>query len=88
MMLKKGLKFVSFNIRSLYPSIEEVQYKMKHFAVIGICETWLNSTYSNTLVEIENFSMYRLDRESGNILNQKKNTKRGGGLQWLCQKIL
>ena len=44
-MSTKGLKFVTVNIRSLYPSIDEVRTKFKDFDVIGVCETWLNNTY-------------------------------------------
>ena len=70
----KGLSFVALNVRSLYPSIDEVRCKFKQYDVIGICETWLNSTYHNNLVSLEGYTLYRVDRESGCI------PKRGGGL--------
>ena len=79
-MNNKGLKFVALNIRSLYPSIDEVRCKFKNFDVIGICETWLNSTYDDNLVNIENFTLFRMDREFGNITNPDLKGKRGGGL--------
>ena len=79
-MLGKGLKFVSINIRSLYPSIDELKCKLRQFDVIGVCETWLNSTYDDNLINFENFTLYRLDREAGNIINRSLNVKRGGGL--------
>ena len=76
----KGLKFVALNIRSLYPSIDEVRCKFKSYDVIGVCETWLNNTYDDTLVNIENFTLYRADRELGNIITVNNKAKRGGGL--------
>ena len=79
-MLGKGLKFVTVNIRSLYPSIDEVRCKFKDFDIIGICETWLNSSYTDNLIDIESFSLYIIDRESGNILNIANQKKKGGGL--------
>ena len=79
-MLSKGLKFVAINIRSLYPSIDEVKCKFKEFDVIGICETWLNNSYDDNLISIENYNLYRQDREVGNILNQSNRLKKGGGL--------
>ena len=79
-MSRKGLKIVSVNIRSLYPSIDEVRCKFKNFDVIGICETWLNNTYDDNLVLLDNYMLFRADRESGNILNQQSKSKRGGGL--------
>ena len=79
-MKGKGLKFVAVNIRSLYPSIDEARCKFKEFDSIGICETWLNNTYDNNLIDINTFDMYRLDREAGDIRNLSNNKKKGGGL--------
>ena len=33
-MIDKGLKFVAVNIRSLYPSIDEVKCKFKEYDII------------------------------------------------------
>ena len=79
-MIDKGLSFVAVNIRSLYPSIEEVRCKFKEFDCIGVCETWLNNTYPDNLINIETFSLLRLDRESGNIQNALNKDKKGGGI--------
>ena len=79
-MQDKGLKFVAVNIRSLYPSIDEVRCKFKEFDCIGISETWLTDSYPDNLINIENFSIHRLDREKGNTLNLSNSNKKGGGV--------
>ena len=79
-MFDKGLKLVALNIRSLYPSIDEVKCKFSAFDCIGISETWLNESYTDNLVSIDTFTLYRLDREAGNILNHVNKNKCGGGL--------
>ena len=68
------MKFVTVNIRSLYPSFDEVRSKFNEFDIIGVCETWLNSTYDDNLIHINNYTLFRLDRGKG-LPN-----KRGGGL--------
>ena len=79
-IVDKGLSFVAVNIRSLYPSIEEVRCKFKEFDCIGVCETWLNNTYPDNLINIETFSLFRFDRETGNIQNAPNKNKKGGGI--------
>ena len=71
---------VAVNKRSLFPSIDEVRCKFKDFDVIGICETWLNSSYTDNLVNIDTYTLFRIDREEGNIENATNKNKRGGGL--------
>ena len=76
-MSKKGLRFVAVNVRSLYPSIEEVRCKFRDFDIIGICETWLNDSHHDKLIDIKTFELFRLDR---NVCNGIDKVKRGGGL--------
>ena len=40
-MSKKCITFVALNIKSLYPSIDEVRCKLNNYDIFGICETWL-----------------------------------------------
>ena len=76
----KGLKIISVNIRSLYSSLNELSVRFKNFDIICCCETWLNNTYTDQMIEIDGFGIFRLDREYGNILNKGLKLKRGGGL--------
>ena len=84
----KGLKIVSVNIRSLYSSLDELSVRFKEFDIVCCCETWLNNTYTDQMVKIEGFELFRLDRESGNILNKDLKLKRGGGLIIYVKKNL
>ena len=76
----KGLKIVSLNVRSLYSSLNELTVRFKDFDILCFCETWLNNTYTDQMIHIEGFELFRLDREYGNILNKALKLKRGGGL--------
>ena len=77
---EKGFKFVMLNVRSLYSSVDEIALKFGNVDVIALCETWLNSSYTDELINIPNYKIYRLDRNSGNIRNSRNNLKKGGGL--------
>ena len=48
--------------------------------MIGICKTWLNNTHDDNLVNFDNFTLFIVDREFGNIRNVNQRSKRGGGL--------
>ena len=76
----KGFKFVMLNVRSLYSSVDEIAVKFGNVDVIALCETWLNDSYTDEMLDIPNFTIFRLDRNSGNIRNSRNNLKRGGGL--------
>ena len=84
----RGLKIVSVNIRSLYSSLNELSVRFKEFDIICCCETWLNSTFTNQMIQIEGFEIFRLDREYGNICNKEQKLKRGGGLIVYIKKNL
>ena len=51
-------------------------------------ETWLNSSYTNQMIDIEGFEIFRLDREAGNIRTKAGKLKRGGGLIIYVKKEL
>lgn len=54
------------NARSLLPSMHDVQLIVAEhsFDIFIICETWLKKIYSNELVRLEGYTLYRLDRGS------------------------
>ena len=86
-MLAKGLKLIAINMKSLYPSIDEVRCKFKDSDMIVIHETRLDNTHSNNLVNINGFSFYRLDRNSGhNKFNWNQNIKGGGLVMFIGSK--
>ena len=84
----KGLKIVSVNVRSLYSSLNELSIRFKDFYIVCCCETWLNSTFTDQMINIEGFDIFRLDRECGNILTKGLKLKRGGGLIIYVKKSL
>ena len=81
-MAIKGLKLLSFNVRSLYSNLSELQSRFKDFdvPVLCFCETWLNSNTTDQMISLEGFDLFRLDREKGNITTKNGKPKRGGGL--------
>ena len=79
-MTIKGLKIVSLNVRSLYANLNELYAGFKDFDILCFCETWLNDRINDQLICMEGFTIFRLDREEGNILSKKGKPKRGGGL--------
>ena len=72
--LPGGLRFVQWNARSVYPKIDELRLIMgnskRDAGVLGITETWLNTTYSDSSVAIDGYNLERTDRSTG----------RGGGV--------
>ena len=67
----KGLRFVMLNVRSLWPNIEELKLNFVDFDIVGVCETWLNDSITNEMIDFPGFEIVRQDRCSN---------KRGGGL--------
>ena len=76
----KGFNVLMINIRSLYSSIDELSVKIKGYDVIAVCETWLNSSYTDEMINIPEYNVMRLDREAGNIRSASNKVKRGGGV--------
>ena len=70
----KGIKFGALNIRSLYKKIDEVGQLLSDSKLdfLGLTESWLNSSVSGPELEIDNYDIFRLDRDAGT-------GKRGGG---------
>ena len=74
---RKGFKVVHMNVRSLLKKVDQLRILLfnSQIDVITLSETWLNSAISSTTVKMDNYVMYRQDRERG-----KRVKKRGGGL--------
>ena len=87
-MSLKGFKLLSSNVRSLYPHLNECYARYKDFDVICLSETWLNSTYTDQIIAMERFDIFRLDRENGSIVDKSGKPKRGGGLIMYVKKDL
>ena len=72
--MPSGLKFVQWNARSVYPKLDELRFIMcdplREADVLGITETWLNSSYAHSSTEIDGYNHERRDRRGG----------RGGGV--------
>ena len=60
----RGLHFLHLNARSLLPHLEELKLiaHKSNAAVIGISETWLDDSVSDTEVSIPNYIILRCDR--------------------------
>lgn len=69
----KGLKLMSWNIRSLVPKMAEFELTIERLSpdIICITESWRNETIPNSRLEINGYALFRHDR-LGN--------KKGGGL--------
>ena len=87
-MASKGLKIVSLNVHSLYPHLDELYIHFKDFDILCFCETWLNSSYTDQLISMQGFEIFRLDREKGNVKNKMNKPKRGGGIIMYVKKGL
>ena len=73
----KGFKLVHLNIRSISKEIKQVKIMFFNSCldVITLSETWMNKAVSSKLVNLEDYVMYRQDRNYKAV-----GKKRGGGL--------
>ena len=62
----KGISFAHINIRSLFGKLEDIVQitKQGNTCILGISETWLNSSVPNSMINIPNYDLYRHDRTS------------------------
>ena len=75
------LKVISFNARSLGRKLDLLNSTLQssHYDIVGICETWLDSSFSDALlVDGLSYSVFRKDRIS----------KAGGGVCLLVASSL
>lgn len=75
----KGLKVVHVNARSLLQHFDElhVSFLNGSFDIIIFTESWLHSNCTDTLVNIDGYNLYRLDRQTPTASGS---TKKGGGI--------
>ena len=78
-LTKKGFKIVFWNIRSILSKIDSIRILLQNMdlSIVAITESWLKTDIPSALIEIEGYTLHRLDRS---FVNQKGFTKRGGGI--------
>ena len=71
----KGIKLVHMNVRSLFPKVDQLRAILfqNKIDILTLSETWLNSKYDDHMIQIQDYTHYRLDRSNG------KDTKKTGG---------
>ncbi|KAK2171267.1 hypothetical protein NP493_1083g00012 [Ridgeia piscesae] len=64
----KGLNFIHLNTRSLLPKLDELRILAANtkVAVIGITESWLDASVTDSEINITDYSILRRDRNRGN----------------------
>ena len=74
----KGLRCCHLNVRSLPPHLDEVTalIRFKKLDIFAISETWLNSTWNDHELNIDDFRLFRQDRE----MSASASTHYGGGV--------
>ena len=83
----KGIIMGHLNVRSLWNKFDLINttFSGSCFDIIGMSETWLSSHYGDTILDIDSYSLYRLDRQTLNVQN---NIKKGGGVCLYVKKSL
>lgn len=69
----RGLKVVHLNVHFLLKKLDEIKYLLSKFSeisILGLCETFLSDTVTDTEINVDGFSLERKDREN----------KTGGGI--------
>lgn len=64
MCTSKGLHIIHLNVRSLVHKISQIRdlVQSSKAGIVGITETWLDSSISDAEIELENYSVIRKDR--------------------------
>lgn len=77
----KGLKVGHFNVRSLYAKIDSFKLwlEQSRYDCLTISETWLYPLITDSMLSIDGYELYRLDRSTGR-------RTRGGGLLTIFRK--
>jgi hypothetical protein len=59
------LKAANLNVRSLLPKIDEVRYILHKtdIDILGVNETWLDSSIEDNIISIDGFNLFRHDRD-------------------------
>ena len=79
----KGISFTSLNICSAYKKVDDILTILNNSELdyLSITESWLNASISNDDIDIEGYTVTRLDRDGGL-------TKRGGVVFSYIQKAM
>ena len=80
MVHSKGFKVVMLNVRSLANKVSEVENAFSGFDIICLCETWLNASTPDVLLNIGGYTLFRADRDSYSNTGNVQKPKKGGGL--------
>ena len=74
----KGLKFIHLNVRSLTRKMDQIRLMLSdlNLDVITFSETWLKSYMNSSVVELNGYKLFRLDRGEKKI--------GGGGVKYVC----
>lgn len=61
---EKGLHFIHLNVRSLLPKIDQIRHYVEDTkcSIIGVTETWLDSTVPDAELNIPGYTVIRKDR--------------------------
>ena len=70
------------NIRSSYKKLDEIELLYSKFDFIMCSETWLDDRYTDNMINISGFQVYRLDRCKADpmLIRNGDIPKRGGGV--------
>ena len=63
----KGLNFMHLNIHYLYPKLDELKHLLEIHSkvdVLGLCETFLNDAFCDSELQLNNYQMFRKDRQT------------------------
>ena len=63
----KGLNFMHLNVHYLYSKIDEIKLlisQQQNIHIMGFCETFLSETLSNAQLRLDNFELFRKDRNT------------------------
>ena len=78
---KKGLNIMHLNIHNLYSKLDELKILLtqtNEIDVICLCETFLNEDFRNEEIKLENYQLFRRDRETnggGLVVYVKENLR-------------
>ena len=85
----KGLAIAHLNVRSLWKKLDSIKLSLKKqydIDILGLSETWSTSSLDNSLINIEDYELVRLDRK---WLDVNSNCiKKGGGTCLFINKRL
>lgn len=75
----KGVKLVHLNVRSLLAHFDEVRsdFLDGSIDIAVFSETWLHTLVADSLISVEGYNLFRLDRQTNGLNGKNKN---GGGL--------